>query len=780
MTPHYSDRVRFELTPSRDLAESPSPTGSNSPAPESASSDWVTTGARPLFELTSPEGTAPEPGWYLVHSDISSTQASGQGLPEHPPIALRFLPASGSVPLARRPVPVVAGKRTRVVHVPPGTERVFLDVSPWVDTVHATNVTFRPLPAPAAAALMSSDVAASSVGGSTDRSELVTRLRSARTLRGNRAVLEEVAVSYEHLQTRRSGDGVDYPSWRIRNATMFDDDADRLRARCNKLAGGGPTISVIVPVYNPEIRWLDAAIESVRNQTYQKWHLHLVNDASTDPAVAERLDYHSASDARIFVTHRSENGHIAAATNDGLAVATGEFVAFMDHDDALAPFALAAIALVSSGADILYTDEDKIDETGRHYDPHCKPSWNPELLLGQNYLSHLTAIRRSLVTSVGGLRTGFDGSQDHDLLLRATAATSPERIRHIPLVAYHWRAIAGSTALAPGEKTYTEDASIRALQDRLGPDWSVELGGAPTAYRCVPPLDDYPLVSIVIPTRDRLDLVLQCVESLARTTYPAFEILIVDNDSTEPETLEWFAAFDNGLDHRVIAAPGPFNYSKINNIGVDAGRGELVLLLNNDTEVIDPNWLTAMVRWIQQPGVGAVGAKLLYPNDTIQHAGVVLGLGGLAGHGQIHEPADSTGYFNRLMLTHEVGAATAACLLTRRATWDQLGGLDEALAVAFNDIDYCMRVRHVAGQRILWTPDALLYHHESVSRGAEDDPVKVARFNSEVDLALERWADVLDDDPAYSPNLTLVGNSFTLAREPRLTTPWADSPEESE
>ena len=763
--------MRFELIPSRDLTAA---------VPGVAPTSWTTQGARPLFELVSDKGAAPAAGWYLVRSDISSTQADGQGLPEHPPIALRFLPGSGSVPLARRPIPVVGGKRSRVVHVPPGTERVFLDVSPWVDTVRATNITFRPLPAPAAAALMSSDVAASSIGGSTDRTELVSRLRTARELRGNRAVLEEVAITYEHLQTRRSGDGVDYPTWRIRNATMFDDDAERLRARAAELPGGGPTISVIVPVYNPEIRWLDAAIESVQEQVYERWQLHLINDASTNPDVAERLDQHAASDDRIFVTHRTTNGHIAAATNDGLAVATGEFVAFMDHDDALAPFALAAVALESSGTDIIYTDEDKIDSTGRHYDPHCKPSWNPELLLGQNYMSHLTAIRRSLITSVGGLRTGFDGSQDHDLLLRATAATTPERIRHIPLVAYHWRAIAGSTALAPGEKSYTEDASIRALEDRLGPEWSVELGGAPTAYRTIPPLTDFPLVSIVIPTRDRLDLVIQCVESLARTTYPAFEILIVDNDSAEPETLEWFAAFDNGHDHRVIPAPGPFNYSKINNIGVDAGRGELVLLLNNDTEVINPDWLTSLVRWIQQPNIGAVGAKLLYPNDTIQHAGVILGLGGLAGHGQIHEPADSTGYFNRLMLTHEVGAVTAACLLTRRSTWDELGGLDEALAVAFNDIDYCMRVRHNAGQRILWTPDALLYHHESVSRGAEDDPVKVARFNKEVDLALERWGDVLDADPAYSPNLTLVGNSFTLAREPRITAPWADSAEDSE
>ena len=760
---NYSDRVQFDLVPSRDLTVISDPSAQS----------WTVSGARPLFELRGKTDGAPQPGWYLVTTDLSSTHDQDMGLPPHPPVALRFLPESGSLPLARRPVPVVAGRRTRVVHLPVGTERITLEVSPWLQTVSGTTVTLRPLPAAVAAATMSADVAASSVRGSTDPKALTRRLTGARNTKGNRAMLQEIAVAYEHLQHGRSFDGVDYPSWRVRHATMFVEDAERLAARCAELPDGGPLISIVVPVYNPEIPWLEAAVESVLAQSYSKWQLLLVNDASTDPLVSERLDKFEASDERIVVHHRATNGHIAAATNDGLALATGEFVAFMDHDDALAPFALGAIALESEGADVLYTDEDKIDQQGGHYDPHFKPSWNPELLLGQNYLSHLTVIRRSLIEQVGGLRTGFDGSQDHDLVLRATKATSSDRIVHIPLVAYHWRAIAGSTALAPGEKSYTEDASIRALQDRLGKDWTVELADAPTAYRCIPPLLKMPLVSIIIPTRDRLELVTQCIDSLAATTYPSFEILIVDNDSAEPETLAWFKSFDNGNDRRVISAPGPFNYSRINNLGVAEAAGELVLLLNNDTEVIDPNWLTTMVRWILQPNVGAVGAKLLYPNDTIQHAGVVLGLGGFAGHGHLHEPAESSGYFNRLFLTHEVGAATAACLLTRRDTWDSLGGLDEELAVAFNDIDYCLRVRNETGQRILWTPDALLYHHESVSRGAEDDPVKVARFNKEVDLALDRWADVLANDPAYSPNLTLEANSFTIARQPRITSPWA-------
>ncbi len=732
----------------------------------STGSRWRVTGGRPLFELD----RVPQPGWYLVTTRVDGLRSDGGAdAPSETPVALRFLPETGSVVIARRPIPTLGRNRARVVHVPEGTGRVHLEVSPWLTTVEAGPVTFRRLRQGVAASMMSADVAASSVAGSTDRAWVTRHLRSSS---GVRDAIERIAVAYEHLQHRRSGDGVDYPSWRIRNATIFDDDVERLRDEFAGLPGGGPSISVVMPVYEPEERWLRAAIDSVRAQVYEKWQLCLVDDASPNPRVREILDEYAAADPRVHVQHRRENGHIVAATNDALAVATGEFVAFMDHDDELAPYALGLVALAAEAADVVYTDEDKIDENGRHYEPHCKPDWNPELLLGQNYLSHLTAIRRSLVGAVGGVRAGFDGSQDHDLLLRVTEATTPDRIVHVPFIAYHWRAVAGSTAAATDAKDYTETASIEALRDRLGAGWNVQVARAPTAYRCTPPLDDFPLVTILIPTRDRVALLRQCVESLARTTYPAFEIIVIDNDSTDPATLDWLAAFDNGLDHRVVAAPGAFNYSRVNNIGASEARGELILLLNNDTEVIEPNWLSEMVRWIQQPDVGVVGAKLLYPDDTIQHAGVVLGLGGLAGHGHHLEDRDAYGYFSRLTIAHEVGAVTGACLLTRRSTWLELGGLDEDLAVAFNDIDYCLRVRHVAHQRIIWTPEALLYHHESVSRGAEDDAAKVARFNDEVERNLDRWGELLHLDPAYSPNLTLEGAAFTLARQPRVEPAW--------
>jgi len=756
--------VRASLSAVRDLAEAPS-------------SSWRVTGGRPLFALSD----APSPGWYLVLTDLTgdSTLKPEPGAPTvASPIALRFLPERGTVPLARRPIPEVAGRRARVVHIPEGTRRIQLEVSPWLDSVTVSQVELRKLPSMVAASMMSADVAASGVAGTTDRDALVEDLRAAHAKGGVRDTVQQIAVAYEHLQHRRAGDSVDYASWRVRNAVIFDDDADRLRARIEDHFGGSPPlISIVIPVYAPSERWLTAAINSVRAQVYENWQLCIVDDASPGTTTRRLLYDAAASDKRIRLGFREENGHIAAATNDALDLATGEFVGFMDHDDELAPFALAVVALASNDADILYTDEDKVDSTGRHFDPHCKPSWNPELLLGQNYMSHFTVMRRSLVASVGGLRTGLDGSQDHDLLLRTTAVTTSDRIVHVPYVAYHWRAIAGSTAQAPDEKSYTEDASIQALTDRLGDGWMVGAAAAPTAYRCTPPLLEFPLVSIIIPTRDGVDLLRQCTESIARTTYPAFEIIIVDNDSTDPETLRWLDAFDNGHDHRVLRHPGAFNFSAVNNAAAAAAKGELLCLLNNDTEVIEADWLTEMVRWIQQPDVGIVGAKLLYPNDTVQHAGVVLGLGGLAGHGHHELGREEYGYFSRLTLTHEVGAVTGACLLTRRDTWDELGGLDEELAVAFNDIDYCLRVRHDAGQRILWSPHALLYHHESVSRGAEDDPVKVERFNTEVDNVMDRWADRLDEDPAYSPNLSLDADSFTLARAPRLTPPWQDESE---
>ena len=453
-------------------------------------------------------------------------------------------------------------------------------------------------------------------------------------------------------------------------------------------------------------------------------------------------------------------------------------MALLDHDDELPDHALYLVARAIDAdphLDLIYTDEDKIDEEGRRFDPHFKPDYNPELFLGQNYLSHLTTLRRSLVTDLGGFRAGFEGSQDYDLFLRVVARTTPEHIGHIPHVAYHWRAIEGSTAQRTDAKDYVTDAALAALADHVPTDWTVEPAGAPTTYRVRPPLPDpAPRVSILVPTRNGWPLIDTLMTSMAHTTYPDYEVIILDNQSDDRETIAGFARLEAEGRARVVPFDRAFNYSAINNHGVAHSSGELICLLNNDIEVMAGEWLSEMVRRALQPDVGAVGAKLLYPDHTIQHAGVVLGLGGVAGHGHRQFPDDAYGYFSRLAITHQVGAVTAACLVMRRSVWDEVGGLDEVdLAVAFNDVDLCLKIS-AAGYRNVLCVDAVLIHHESVSRGAEDTPEKQARFSREVGIMVDRWGDALLHDPAYNPNLALDADAFTLAREPRVATPWAD------
>lgn len=551
--------------------------------------------------------------------------------------------------------------------------------------------------------------------------------------------------------------------------------AETLHAQRERFAAAAHpvVISVVMPVFNTPARWLHRAIESVRAQTYPHWELCIANDASDQAHVRAILDAAAAGDARIKVVHRATNGHISAASNSALGLATGSFIALLDHDDELAPHALHEVAIALErrpDADLVYSDEDKIDEDGRRFEPYFKPDWNPDLFLGQNYLSHLSVYRAARVREVGGFREGFEGSQDWDLALRVTDSVAADRILHVPRVLYHWRAIAGSTALQLSEKGYPVEAARRALLDhfrRTGENVRLE----PVAgdhWRVIHPLPEPPpLVSIVIPTRNSLEHVRLCVESiLEKTDYPAYEILIVDNQSDDPATLAWFGSIASDR-VRVLSYPHRFNYSAINNSAVREARGSVVALLNNDLEVINAGWLTEMVSQACREGVGCVGAMLYYPNDVIQHAGVVLGVGGVAGHAFRDFPRGTEGVFNRARLVQDYSAVTAACLVVRKSVYEQVGGLDEVdLAVAFNDIDFCLKVR-AAGFRNVWTPFAELYHHESASRGADDTPEKKTRFEREIEIMLRRWGGELTDDPAYNPNLTLERNDFTLAVPPR-------------
>ncbi len=547
-----------------------------------------------------------------------------------------------------------------------------------------------------------------------------------------------------------------------------------------------PLISVLMPVYNTPAALLRQSIGSVKAQLYPDWELCVVDDASTDPQTRKCLEELASSDSRVRVHFRTANGHISAASNDAIAMAKGDFVALVDHDDVLSEQALYQVAVELDrhpDADIVYTDEDKIFSENpnareeRHGEPHFKPAWNPDLLYSQNYVSHLGVYRTELVRRVGGFREGFEGSQDYDLLLRCVAAEA-RNIRHIPAVLYHWRASSGSTASSGLQKKYASDRGLKALEDHfrsLGSGAAkVEEGRFPTTYHVKFPIPDPPpKVSIIIPTCNQHRLLRQCIESVrAKTTYPNYELVVIDNRSDEPATLDYLAELERSGSAQVLRYAQPFNYSAINNWAVEQVDGELIAMMNNDIEVISPQWLTEMVSHALRPDVGAVGAKLYYWDDTIQHAGVITGLGGVAGHSHKHYSRHESGYFRRLFLTQNVSAVTGACLVVRREAYLRAGGLDsERLAIAFNDVDFCLRLKAL-GLRNVWTPYAELYHHESASRGPEDSPEKVVRFQQEIARMKERWGDRLLSDPYYSPRLTLDREDFTPDYRSAPPKPW--------
>lgn len=565
----------------------------------------------------------------------------------------------------------------------------------------------------------------------------------------------------------------DYEQWARRFDTLDEARLADLRRRAEVLGSDAPLISVVVPVYQTPEKWLRRCIESVLDQVYPRWQLCLVDDASPDARVFEVLQAYAAADERITVARRGTNGHISAASNSALELAAGDYVALLDHDDELRPHALLKMAeaiVERPERSLLYSDEDKLGLDGRRFDPYFKPDFDPDLLRGQNYLCHLTVIRTSLVREVGGFREGFEGSQDHDLVLRCTERLRPGQVHHVPAVLYHWRAIPGSTALSRDAKDYASSAGARAVADQLERTCRGAVASELSHghYRVRWPLPSPPpLVSLVIPTRDRPELLRTCVESiLSRTSYGDFELVVVDNGSTDADALDYLALLEGRDRVRVLRYDQPFNYSAINNWAVAQCRGEVLGLVNNDIEVISPDWLDEMVSHALRPEIGAVGAMLYYPDDSIQHAGVVLGIHGVAAHVYAGLPRGYPGHGGRARVVQRLSAVTGACLLVRRGLYDEVGGLDERLEVAFNDIDFCLRLRE-AGYHNLWTPFAELYHHESASRGHEDTEAKRQRFAREVDFMHARWGEALQGDPAYNPNLSLDSRYFELAAPPR-------------
>lgn len=566
----------------------------------------------------------------------------------------------------------------------------------------------------------------------------------------------------------------DYASWVKLYDTLDDNDRWRISEEIRQWKDQ-PLISIIMPVYNPPMDLLREAIDSVTAQLYKNWELCIADDASTDPEVIAYLKGLTKQDQRFKVVLREKNGHISKASNSALELASGRYVALMDNDDLLPAHALYWIARAvheNPDAAVIYSDEDKIDVEGNRSAPYFKTDWNLYLFRSHNMISHLGVYRRDLVQRVGGFREGMEGSQDYDLALRCVEQVRPDQIVHIPHVLYHWRVHPGSTAMSLGEKPYAQIAGQNALDQhlqRIGIKGHAELldFGMYRVHYDLPA--DQPLVSLIIPTRNAVGLVRQCIESItSKTSYQHYEIILVDNGSDDPESLQYFESLKLQQNIRVLRDDGPFNYSALNNRAVREARGELVGLINNDIEVISPDWLSEMVSLALQPGAGAVGARLWYPDNRLQHGGVIMGPLTLAGHAHKMLPRGHHGYFGRASLIQGMSAVTAACLIVRKSIFEEVGGLNEVeLKIAFNDVDFCLKVM-AAGYQNIWTPNADLYHHESATRGLEDTPEKIERFKGEVRYVQEKWAKIIANDPAYNPNLSFELEDFSLAFPPRI------------
>ncbi len=530
-----------------------------------------------------------------------------------------------------------------------------------------------------------------------------------------------------------------------------------------------PVISIVMPVYNVPEEYLVKAIASVKQQTYTRWELCICDDASTMEYIKPLLERYAKEDSRIRVVFRNKNGGIVKASNEALRIAQGAYVGLLDNDDELTPDALYEVVktLQEKKYDLLYSDEDKLDMEGTRCEPFFKPDWSPDLLLSINYVSHFGVYRRKLLNEINGFRDGFDGSQDYDLVLRVTEKTP--QIRHIPKILYHWRKIAGSTAENIQHKPYAMDSAKKALNDALKRrriEGEVTDGLWLGSYRVKRILTAQPLVSIIIPFKDKKDVLQTCLESIfSKTTYKNFEIILVDNQSELFETQEYLKKISGNPQVTILQFNKPFNYAAINNFAAQKARGEVLILLNNDTEVISPDWIEAMLENAQRPEVGAVGAKLLYPNNTLQHAGVLIGVSGIANHAFSRHNNLDHGYFGQVDVIRNYSAVTAACVMIRKVVFDEMGGLDEQnLAVAFNDVDFCLRLR-AKGYLVVYTPYATLYHHESLSRGYDVDMKEVRYMQN-------KYAELIQSgDPYYNPNLTRERLDFSLRCTDKLPMP---------
>jgi GT2 family glycosyltransferase len=580
-------------------------------------------------------------------------------------------------------------------------------------------------------------------------------------------ITEDRPIRIVYLDSGNEQPHVDnYQNWILRKLSP-----DVLRADYEANIGAMdtmPKISIVMPVYNPLPAFLKAAIESVMGQLYSNWELCMADDCSPNPQIAKLLEGYALKDPRIKVTIRKENGHISAASNSALELATGEYILFMDHDDLLtANCCFEVVKHINKKpdlSDIIYSDEDKIDGNGHYSVPHFKPDWAPHNLLSRNYLGHIVVVKKDLVDQVKGFRLGFEGSQDYDILLRLTELT--DKIGHIPKVLYHWRIHELSAAQSEEVKPYAYIAAKKALEEALirrNTPGEVQYLSGLRGYRILYNVIKPGKVSIIIPTKDQTNLLRNAIDSIiTKTNYGDYEIIVLNNNSN---TKEFFDLMDHySKTHptvfRCIEANFPFNFSRLMNVGVSHANGDYILFLNNDVEVIQEDWMTRMVSFAQHKNTGIVGCKLLYPDDTIQHAGVIVGLGGVAGHSFVHFHKDDAGYFNYIQSLNNYSALTAACIMFRKDIYKEVDGMDEAFEVEYNDVDFCLKVLD-KGYYNVYVPDVTLYHYESATRGHPlQNKASYARHVKEMDLFISKWEKYIKHDPFYNPNLSLGVHDF--------------------
>lgn len=621
------------------------------------------------------------------------------------------------------------------------------------------------------------------------------------------------------LQEKKEAENVPYEPWYEKHKAT-EEELKRQRKESSKWTDA-PVVSIVVPLYCTKESFLREMIASVQAQSYENWQLCL---ADASPAGAEQggqklpetgriVREYADGDSRIVYTLLEENLGIAENTNAAIALATGDWIAFMDHDDLLAPDALyEAVSLMRQGVkkrtavenasllhpvedgaayELIYTDEDKVDMEGKvHFQPHFKPDINIDLLRSNNYITHFTLVSCKLLARVGGIRAEFDGAQDYDFILRCVEQA--KAVGHVPRILYHWRCHQESTSSNPFSKQYAVDAGRRAIAEHLA---RVGVQGEVTAtkdmgfYTVCYPVVDEPLVSIIIPNKDEIASLAKCLASIEKSAYPNYEVIVVENNSCN-ETFDYYKTIApdakevNGVTCYEGTLPGGqrlcvavwkdgFNYSALNNFGVSFAKGEYFVLMNNDIEMISADWLSEMLGTCQRREVGIVGAKLYYPDDTVQHAGIVVGIGGnargIAQNMFAGLRRERSGYLHKASLAMDYSAVTAACLMTKRSVYEQAGGLTEALTIAFNDVDFCLKVREL-GLLVVYQPRVEAYHYESKSRGSEDTPEKVARFQSEIEYMREKWIGILKNtDPYYNPNFSPYATDYALRDNSRRT-----------